>query len=323
MQAIKLDHFKLIFTMTLKQLQAFLWVTRLGSFAAAANKLHTTQSTISTRVIELESSLGVQLFDRTSAKARVTAKGRELLNLAERLLSIEAEIRSKVGNPITLSGVVRVGVAEFIALSWLPRWVAQANTDFPNIVLEIDVDLTLSLQEKLANGKIDLALLPGPTADSNLVQKDLGAVTFAWMASPSLGVPSRIASAKQLEPFPVILLSHQSNLHAILRQWFELASANPRRVDICNSLAAVASLTIAGLGISFLPLQHYNDDICAGRLKEIKIYPPIKPLNYVTAYRSDRPNSMVGVLSDLAVSLSNFQGAKGRVDDHAQGLQDD
>ena len=293
--------------MTLKQLQAFLWVIRLGSFAAAAKKLHTTQSTISTRVIELEARLGVQLFDRSAATARLTAKGRELMPLAERMLGIEAQIESTVGDPASLSGVVKVGVAEFIALSWLPTWVAKANTDFPNVVLEIDVDLTLSLQEKLAEGKLDMALLPGPTPDANLVQKDLGAVTFAWMASPSLGVPTRIASAKQLEPFPIIMLSHQSNLHAILRNWFELAAASPRRMDVCNSLATVASLTMAGLGVSFLPLDYHREDIRSRRLKVIHTSALIDPLNYVAAYRSDRPSSMVGPLSDLAVSLSDFE----------------
>jgi DNA-binding transcriptional LysR family regulator len=200
-----------------------------------------------------------------------------------------------------------VGVAEFIALSWLPIWVARANRDFPDVVLEMDVDLTLSLQEKLAAGRIDLALLPGPTRDPALVQKDLGAVTFAWMASPSLGVPSKIESPKQLEPFPIILLSQQSNLHAILKNWFELASASPRRVDICNSLSTVASLTVAGLGISFLPLDYHRSDIRAGRLKVIRTKPEIDPLNYVAAFRSDRPSSIVGPLSDLAVSLSNFE----------------
>lgn len=301
--------------MTLKQLQAFLWVTRLGSFAAAAKKLHTTQSTVSTRVIELEASLGVQLFDRSGGAARLTAKGRELLPLAERVLGLEAQIKSTVGDPKSLSGAVKVGVAEFVALSWLPRWVARANRDFPSIVLEIDVDLTLSLHEKLAAGKIDLALLPGPTPDPSLVQRDLGAVTFAWMASPALGVPTRIASAKDLEPFPIILLSQQSNLHAVLKNWFELDSASPRRVDTCNSLTTVASLTMAGLGVSFLPVGYHRSDIRAGRLKVIRTQPQIDPLNYVAAYRSDRPNSMVRPLSDLAVALSDFenkQPARGR-----------
>jgi DNA-binding transcriptional LysR family regulator len=297
--------------MTLKQLQAFLWVTRMGTFAAAAKRLHTTQSTISARVMELETSLGVRVFDRASTAARLTAKGRELLPLAERLLSLESQIESTVGDPKSLSGVVKVGVAEFVALSWLPNWVAKANQRFPNVILEMDVDLTLGLQQKLAEGALDLALLPGPTPDSSLVQKNLGAVTFCWMASPHLGVPPKVLDAKDLEAFPIILLSSHSNLHAILKNWFELSSASPRRVDLCNSLATIASLTMAGLGISFLPLEYHRADIRAGRLAVVQSRPAIPPLTYVAAYRVDRPNSLVGPLSDLAVSLSTFKGKAG------------
>lgn len=293
--------------MTLKQLQAFFWVTRLGSFAAAAAKLHTTQSTISTRVIELEASLGVQLFDRTAQSARLTPKGRELLPLAERLLGLEAQIRSTVSDPTSLAGVVKVGVAEFVALSWLPAWVARANRLFPNVVLEMDVDLTLSLHQKLAAGTLDMALLPGPTPDPLLVQRRLGAVTFCWMASPSLGVPRSALTAKDFESFPIIVLSYQSNLHAIMRNWFELSGAVPRRVDVCNSLATIASLTMAGLGMSFLPRDFHRKDIESGRLQIVKTRPSIPPLDYVAAYRSDRPSALVGPLSDLAVSISDFE----------------
>lgn len=294
--------------MTLKQLQAFLWVTRLGTFAAAAKRLHTTQSTISARVMELEASLGVRVFDRASAAARLTAKGRELLPLAERLLTLESQIESTVGDPRSLSGVVKVGVAEFIALSWLPNWVANANRRFPNVILEMDVDLTLALQRKLADGALDLALLPGPTPDPSLVQKNLGAVTFCWMASPTLGVPSGVLDAKDLESFPIILLSSQSNLHAILKNWFELSAASPRRVGLCNSLATIASLTIAGLGISVLPVEYHRTDVRSKKLKVVQTRPAIAPLTYVAAYRVDRPNSLVGPLADLAVALSTFEG---------------
>lgn len=306
-QAILFDFCPSISPMTLKQLQAFFWVVRLGSFAAAAAKLNTTQSTISTRVIELESSLGVRLFERTGAAARLTAKGRDLLPLAERLLGLEAQIRSTVSDPASLSGAVKVGVAEFVALSWLPQWVASANRLFPNVVLEIDVDLTLSLQQKLAAGSLDLALLPGPTPDPSLVQKPLGAVTFCWMASPALGVPQAVLGARDLEPYTIILLSYHSNLHAILKNWFEVSGASPRRLDVCNSLATVASLTMSGLGVSFLPASFHRRDIEEGRLQVLRTEPPIAPLQYVAAYRSDRPHALVGPLSDLAVAESNFE----------------
>jgi DNA-binding transcriptional LysR family regulator len=292
--------------MTLKQLEAFVWVVRLGAFAAAAQRLNTSQSTLSSRILELETTLGTALFDRQMARARLTPKGRELLPLAERMLALHSQIIGTVGNPHSLQGVMKVGVAEFIALSWLPQWVTRANQLFPGIVLEIDVDLTLSLQQKLAEDALDLVLLPGPTSDLTLVQWDLGSVEFAWMAHPSLKVPPGRLSPSDLERFPIILLSFHSNLHAILKNWFEVAGVNLKRVDVCNSMMTVASMTRAGVGISYLPKAYHAKDISEGQLKLIDTEPVLEPLNYAAAYRVDRHTALAVLLSDLAVESSTF-----------------
>ena len=68
---------------TFKQLEAFLFSTKLQSFSAAAVKLHTTQSAISKRLAELEESLGGTLLHRTSHGLELAQAGRELLPLAE------------------------------------------------------------------------------------------------------------------------------------------------------------------------------------------------------------------------------------------------
>lgn len=292
--------------MTLKQIEAFVWVVRLGTFAAAAKRLNTSQSTMSTRVLELESTLGAALFDRQSAPARLTPRGRDLLPLAERMLALHAQIVGTMGDPHSLKGVMKVGVAEFVALSWLPQWVNRANQLFPGVVLEIDVDLTLSLQQKLADDVLDMALLPGPTAQASLVQKDLGSVEFSWMAHPGLGVPGGPLSPADLQRFPVILLSFHSNLHAVLKNWFEVAGVSLERIDVCNSMTTVASMTRAGVGISYLPTGYHAEDISAGRLRIIHTQPALDPLNYAAVYRKDRHTVLAELLSDLAVECSTF-----------------
>lgn len=293
--------------MTFKQLEAFVWVVRLGTFAAAAQRLNTSQSTMSTRVLELESTLGASLFDRHCAPARLTPKGRELLPMAERMLGLHAQIIGSVGDPQSLQGVMKVGVAEFVALSWLPQWVNRANQLFPGVVLEIDVDLTLSLQQKLAEDALDLVLLPGPTTQPSLVQKDLGSVEFSWMAHPRLGVPKGKLSPIDLQNFPIILLSYHSNLHAILKDWFEAAGVALKRVNVCNSMTTVASMTRAGVGISYLPTRYHRRDIREGLLRTIDTEPSLAPLNYAAAYRRDRQSVLAALLCDLAVESSTFE----------------
>ncbi len=292
--------------MTLKQLEALYWVVRLGTFAKAADKLHATQSTISSRIQELETSLGVMLLDRGKHTSRPTAKGRELIKMAERMLGISSQIRATIGDARALTGVIRVGVAEFVAHSWLPDWVGAANQRYPGVRLEMDVDLTQGLIEKLGSGHLDLALLPGPLSDVGLNQHSLGGVQFAWMASPTLGVPAGMIAGGDFQEFPVLLLSNKSNLHAILERWFESSGVSVSRVNLCNSLATLASLTIAGLGIAYLPLTFHRADLEAGRLQLVDAHPVLPPLEYVCAYRSDLAEPLVPLLAQLSVETSTF-----------------
>ncbi len=262
--------------MTLKQLETFYWVCRLGGFAAAAKHLHSTQSAVSMRIQDLESSLGVPLFDRNQRSARLTAKGQDLIQHAERLMTVASEIRHRIGDPKVLSGTVRLGVTEFVAVTWLPGLVAAINENYPDIALELDVDLTLTQLRKLQNGDLDVAVLPGPIEEPGLTNVPLGSVEFAWMASPKLGVPRKRLTPRDLHAWPLLTLTHDSNLHKLMAKWFEASNATIRRANACNSIGVLAALTMAGLGVSYLPREHFARDIEDGRLQVLDIAPRLR-----------------------------------------------
>lgn len=293
--------------MTLKHLEALYWVWRLGSFTAASERLHSTQSAISMRIRDLEEALGQELFDRTARAARLTAKGQELVGYAERVMELMAEIKARIGDPTIVSGIVRVGVTEYVALTWLPDLVRELNARYPRVTLEMNVDLTLSLLEKLRGGEIDLALLPGPIAQPGLRNISLGLVEFAWMASPALKIPDRSLTPRDLDNWPILTLSKTSNLYAVLERWFEESGAVGRRTDTCNSLSVLASWTIAGLGIGYLPVAHFGRDIRAGRLRIVDVTPRLPDIEYVAALDLRHPQPLTQSVAELAVAVSDFE----------------
>src|ERR1700760_1480312 len=117
--------------MTLKQLQAFYWASTLGSFGLAAERLHTTQSSLSKRIAELEADLGERLFDRSGTRARCTEAGQRLLEHAGRMLELEDDIRRSLSSAAALRGVCRFGIGEFVAHTWLPAFVARVRIEHP------------------------------------------------------------------------------------------------------------------------------------------------------------------------------------------------
>ena len=79
----------------LRNIETFFWVATLGGFRAAAEKLSATQPAISQRIASLESDLGVKLFERDVRGISLTAKGRELLSHAERMLQLRGDLRRR------------------------------------------------------------------------------------------------------------------------------------------------------------------------------------------------------------------------------------
>src|SRR5260370_41243306 len=120
----------------LKQLATFMAVAHTGSFSAAAERLYTTQPAVSNRIRELENSLGVRLFERTTRSCHLTAKGRSLIAYADRIFALTSELRSDISQIADLSGLVKIGIPEPIALTWLPSLLIALAQRAPKLELD-------------------------------------------------------------------------------------------------------------------------------------------------------------------------------------------
>lgn len=293
--------------MNFKQLETFAWTVRLGGFSAAARRLNTTQSSVSMRIQELERSLSVPLFESPRRATRLTPKGRELLEYAERILALASEAETRLGDPMTISGRIRIGVGETIALAWLPEFIARLNEDYPKLIIESEVDLTASLWSRFKLGELELMLLPGPALGSNLAVNSLGTTPYAWMASPKLALPERRPLMPgDLEHYPIITLSKDSVLHEITESWFRGNRAEPHRMDVCNSLGVVAALTMAGLGISMLPPMIYRREIERGDLMVLDVSPRLPLLDFISVFHPDREPAFIRSIAEIAIATSTF-----------------
>ena len=107
----------------LYHLETLLWINRLGSFSAAANRLNTTQPGISARIRELENHLGIPLFARQGRNMILSVQGRELVRRCEQ---VWPSLQQALLNPVDLSsvvGIVRIGSGEIAAASCLSAFV--------------------------------------------------------------------------------------------------------------------------------------------------------------------------------------------------------
>ena len=252
---------------TLKQLESFVWVAKLGSFRATAERLNTTQPNISVRISQLESVLGVRLFYRDSGSVALTPIGHSLLGQAERVLQATEDFSQQSIRSDQQAGILRLGVAELISQTWLRDYLLDLRRVFPNVDVELRVDLTINLREELVSRALDLCLLNGPISNFNISNLDLGSVPYLWVASPKLDLAG---------PDITGLASHAILTHARNTRHFVELSAHfrdfgekPARIVPSSNLAACLQMTIDGIGIAALPRTLVEKQLAGGELAEI------------------------------------------------------
>ncbi len=153
--------------------RTFLAIVESGSFGDAADRLHVTQSTVSSRMQRLEQALGAALFVRNKAGASLTAAGRQFQRHASLLIRTVEQARQEIGIVsgfrATLSIGGRFGLWENLLLRWLPTFRALV----PDIGIRAAIGFEDELMPALVEGRIDIAVLYTPQARPGLTIEPL------------------------------------------------------------------------------------------------------------------------------------------------------
>ena len=291
---------------SLAQLEAFYWIARLGSFHAAARQLHITQPTVSARIAELENLLGARLFDRDRQKAELTTRGRGMVDLVDRMLRLSDDIAQHTGSNRTLRGLLRLGAVESVALLALPRLLPRFIASYPELKVELTLDVGASLSRKLNAGELDVAILTDPQVNDTITVEPVGRVALAWMASHRFKLPNRVLQPRDLRQLPIFTMPNPSTLFIAMSHWFDVAEVEPEHVSSCNSLALMARLIVEGQGVAVLPTALMKAEIDSG---QIRILPTKIPLTLGTmAVAHSGPAHRYRLLNRMIIKALNESG---------------
>lgn len=292
--------------MNIRQLETLYWAVRLGSFNAAAERLNSTQSTVSMRIQELEKQIGIELFDRSQRTARVTSKGRDMARYAEEILSLLTEMRERIAAPETVPGLVRLGVAEVISATWLPELLGRLREHYPKVSVELEEALTQDLVDGLIGGNLDVILIAGRVPGAEMANVPLGSIEVAWVASPEIALPEHPLEAHDLAKFPAIALSRESHHYEQIENWFLAGGARFRRPFTCKSMGVCMQLASAGLGVTLVPPELYPHPFENGRLRILDTRPRMAPVEFHAVYRRQGLQPAAPIICDLAQRISTF-----------------
>lgn len=176
--------------MDIAQARTFLAIAAHGSFLEAARRLHLTQSTVSSRIRNLEADLGVRLFVRNRAGASLTAAGRRFLRHAKTLVLTVEQARHDLGLPESYRATLRVGGRIALWDGLLPRWVGWMRRSAPDVAIRGEIGFEEDLMRRLVEGTLDIGLMYTPSHAPGLMVEHLFDETLVLVGSrPDLRWP--------------------------------------------------------------------------------------------------------------------------------------
>jgi DNA-binding transcriptional LysR family regulator len=291
-----------------KSIETFLWVATLGSFRGAAQRLNTTQPAISQRIAQLEREMGVKLLNRDHRVASPTPGGRQLMVYAEKLIGLRSEMMAAVGDRSAMRGVLRLGVAETIVHTWLPRLIKSLNTAYPNLSLEIEVDITPNLNARLLAQEIELAFVLGPLSATSVRSRVLCDYPVGFLASPALGLGGGPLTVRDLAKFPIITFPSKTQPYEIVRSLFNRPELPPIRLHASASLATVVHMAIEGLGVAVIPTAIVENELADGRLQLLSTDLTIAPLTFSASWLESPDTVAVELVAELASRIAQSSG---------------
>jgi DNA-binding transcriptional LysR family regulator len=298
--------------LSLKQIEYFLATVDAGQVSLAAIALNVSQSAVTTSLQQLETQLGVSLFNRRPSGMDLTLEGARFVQHARNIM---AAVNEAVGSPLTEdrshSGRIRVGVTYTVAGYFLPRHLARFSRTYP----EITVDLIELPREAIETGIVDRTLDIAVMLVSNLQnRRDTAYETLIrsrrrlWLPVEHPLLRASVLTLEDVAKEPYIMLTVDEAGKTAERYW-KPTGLRPRTIIRTSSVEAVRGMVAAGMGVTILSDMVYRPWSLDGQRIELRpVAAEIPSMDVGLAWNSKRETSAATKLFREFLSL-NFSGA--------------
>lgn len=242
---------------TFRQLRVFTEVARHGSMSRAAASLHLTPPAVSMQIKEVESQVGLLLFDRQGREVSLSTAGEYFLVHAKRLLANLKEADDAMARFKRLErGLLTIGIVS-TAKYFIPRLLARFHEEHPGVDVRLRVvGNREQLVAMLGAGEVDLCVMGRPPREIATRAEAFAAHPLVFVCPPGhalLNVGHPPVSA--LEGHPFIVREHGSGTRAAMEAFFAERRFEPRITMEMSSNETIKQAVMAGMGLSFLSLH--------------------------------------------------------------------
>ncbi|AHG46950.1 LysR family transcriptional regulator [Rhizobium leguminosarum] len=241
---------------TLRQVQYFVAVAEQGSVTRAAQNLSISQSSVTEALKELETDLGVELFERHPRGLTITHNGHQFLRHATKILASVSDARTSFsGQQSALSGTLNIGVTSLVAGYVLSDLLARYRRACPGIEVSAIEDNGGYLEHLLVGGELDVAVMViSNLRDRMALQAEILETSpyRLWLPMGHPLVSADIISVADIAREPLIMLT-VDEIEENTGKLLSALGARPHVAFRTRSVEAVRSLVATGAGVALLP----------------------------------------------------------------------
>ena len=259
--------------MDLRQLEIIRAIAASGSFTAAGEMLHVSQSAISRQILLLEEELGEAVFHRIGRRIRITPAGESLLQLSHRVFQdLQDTVTAISDTQESLRGTMRLVGGMTVCLYVFPALLAEVRRIHPQLDLKITVGSAERSIAMLRAGTGDLGLLTLPIEASDLISVPVLKEELLLVTYPThpLSKKRQVQSA-ELNKQPFILFETGSITRRLVEEFFTRERIEAEIVMETENVEIIKAMVRSGLGISIIPWQAAADDVRARQLYASRI----------------------------------------------------
>jgi DNA-binding transcriptional LysR family regulator len=252
---------------TFRQLRVFNEVARQLSFVRAAENLHLTPPAVTMQIKELESQVGMPLFDRSGKKVSLTTTGEYMVVYARKILALlkdaeDASARLQRAE-IGLLTVGMVSTAEYFMMRML--------SDFRARRAGVDIRVCTGNREQLVkmlqNNEVDIAVMGQPPTELQTRTEPFAAHPLVFVAASDHPLVEREKlTADDLRPYEFIVREQGSGTRIAMQKFFTDHRVEPRLQMQVNSNETLKQAVMAGLGLGFVSLHTIGSELDHGQI---------------------------------------------------------
>ncbi len=259
--------------------RVFYTVAKCGSLTRAAQELFISQPAVSQSVKQLETQLGISLFNRTHRGMELSATGGKLIykQVEEALRLLDEAENTLTEIKTTATGTIRVGATDSIFYHFLADKIAQFNAKYPAVKFELLSSTSPYTVSQLKEGRCDIAFVNLPMEDEDV--KFYGTITHltdVFVAGERYaGLKGKPIPIKHLQEMPILMIEENTVARHALALFLENLGIQLHPDIEVASWDLMKKLVAKGMGVGCIPREYCHNEFADGSLFELNVTPSL------------------------------------------------